>query len=231
MARLPRLTLAGQPHHLLQHGHNARPIVLDDADRRRWHELLHDAAVTHRVDVHAWVLLDDHFHLLATPREEGGLSRLMQTFGRRYVGAFNRRHGCSGTLWDGRFRAALLEPQAWLLDGMRYIEQHPVRSGLCEDPQAWPWSSLAHHLGHRRDVLVSEAPAFWRLGNTPFEREAAWLALIAQPLATGRVDEITRATRRGWPLASTDFLRALQPEGEALRARRPRGRPRKLSGS
>lgn len=227
MARLPRIIVAGLPHHVVQHGHDGQPIVRDDEDRRTLLALLRDAAVTYRVEVHAWALLDDHVHLVVTPGEAASLGRMFQALGRRYVAAFNRRHGRSGTLWNGRFRAAVLQPGPRLLDAMRYVEQHPVRAGLTEDAAQYAWSSLAHHLGSRTDPLVTDPPALWALGNTPFEREAAYRRLIETPLRPETVAEITAATRRGWPWVSADFAEKHANLASPSLKRRPRGRPPK----
>ena len=113
MARLPRIVVAGHAHHVLQRGHDGAPIVRDDEDRRHWLGLLRDTVATQRVALHAWVLLDDHFHLVATPPDGQALSRMMQSLTRRHAAAFNRRHVRRGTLWEGRFRASLVQPGAW----------------------------------------------------------------------------------------------------------------------
>src|SRR3954469_17321800 len=134
MARLTRLTLAGLPHHVMQIGNNRQAIFVDDDDRQAWCAHLREASLVARVDVHAYVLLENHVHLLATPRETAeALSTMMQSLGRRYVAGFNKRHGRTGTLWEGRFRAALVDPEDSLLACMRYIDSHPQRSGLCAD--------------------------------------------------------------------------------------------------
>lgn len=232
MARLPRFVLVRQPHYIVQQGHNGQPIVADDADRQALMALLRDAAVTHRVEVHAWALLPDRLHLLATPRTEAAaLSRMMQTLGRRYVVQFNRRHGRTGTLFDGRFKLAAIDAERWLIDAMRFIEQQPVvaPSDLASDT-APDWSSAAHHLGRRGDPLVSDAPGFWALGNTPFEREAAWRRLLDQPLPTDRAAALSAAARRGRPLGSAEFIAKLQGIGtERSLTSRSRGRPRKVA--
>jgi putative transposase len=239
VARLPRFVLAGQPHYIVQQGHNGQPIVADDIDRQALLALLRDAAVTHKVDVHAWALLPGSVQLLATPRAEAAaLSRMMQTLGRRYVAQFNRRHGRSGTLFDGRFRLALLEPGRWLLDGMRFVEHqarlasgdmgHAVEADGAGDDPGSRWSSAAHHLGLVVDPLVNDAPAFWALGNTPFEREAAWRRLSELPLPADCVAALSAAARRGRPLGSREFIAGLQGlDNERLLTSRPRGRPRK----
>ncbi len=225
MARLPRLCLPGHAHHVVQRGHNHQAIVLDDEDRAGWKGLLRDAAVTHRVDVHAWLLLDDHFHLVVTPSSSEGLGGLMQALGRRHAAEFNRRHGRRGTLWEGRFRSSLIQAGAWLADCMLYVESHPWRHGASGQDEPGPWSSLAHHLGLTRDPLVAEPAVWWSLGNTPFEREAAWRSRLEAMLPSDVVQRITLATRRGWPLGDEEFLRSLEPAIGRSVMPRPRGRP------
>jgi putative transposase len=227
MARLARLSLAGLPHHVMQIGNNRQPIFLDEEDRRAWCEHLREASLVARVDVHAYVLLDNHLHLLATPRERAeALSTMMQSLGRRYVAAFNRRHGRSGTLWEGRFRAALVDPDE-VLSCMRYVDSHPQRSGLCGDPGDYPWSSCAHHLGRRRDPLIVDHARYWSLGNTPFEREAAFREFLEEGVSASEAHAISSATRRGWPIASRDAQRQLAGQLGRETVPRPRGRPRR----
>lgn len=227
MARLPRSVVTGAPHHIVQRGHNRQPIVFDDDDRRAWLVALHQSALAQQVQVHAWVLLDDHFHLVATPPSATGLSRMMQTLGRRYVAWFNRRHGRTGTLWEGRFRASALEAVPWLLTCMRYVELYPQRAGLVADPLDHAWSSLAHHLGCRVDAAVTDHPSYWSLGNTPFERHAAYGRLVDAGLNAEDIRLVTAATHRGWPLGSPAFMALVQATTGHPAAPGLRGRPRK----
>ena len=151
----------------------------------------------------------------------------MQSLGRRYVGWFNHRHGRSGTLWEGRFRAALIEGERHLLACARYIELNPLRAGMAVDAGAYAWSSCAHHLGRRRDPLVTEHPMYWALGNTPFEREAAYRELLEQGLSDEEVGALTVSALKGWPLGSAGFLQGLAAQIDRPMAPRSRGRPRK----
>ena len=225
MARLPRIVIASHAHHVLQRGHDGGPIVRDDEDRRRWLALLRDAVASQRVSLHAWVLLDDHFHLVATPPEAQALGRMVQSLTRRHAAAFNRRHARRGTLWEGRYRASLVQPGAWLADALVYVEQHPARAGVVTAAAEWPWSSAQHHLGMVRDPALGEAAVWWALGNTPFEREASWQRRLTEGLDERTVLRITNATRRGWPIGEPDFLAALQATVPQRLAPRPRGRP------
>lgn len=228
MARLPRLAVPGHPHHLIQRGNNGQPIFVDDDDRRMYRTMLRDAAAAHTVAVHAYVLMDNHVHLLVTPEKEGALSLMMQALGRRYVSWFNRRHQRSGTLWEGRFRGCVIESERFFLACMRYIEQNPMRAGVAGHPSDFEWSSHAHHVGSRSDPLVADHALFWTLGNTPFDRQSAYKALSEQLLPAREVDQLTSAALKGWGLGSPEFLRTLAEQTERRLSPRPRGRPRKL---
>ncbi len=232
MARLPRLALAGQPHHLVQRGLNRQPIVVDDVDRQRFLAELRESAALHKVAIHAYVLMDTHVHLLATPETVDGLSLMMQSLGRRYVAAFNKRHGRSGTLWDGRFRAAPLEADAHLLACMRFIELNPHRvGGVHQAAEDYVWSSAAHHLGRRRDPLVLDHALFWALGNTPFEREAAWRRWLEQGVPADEARRLMDSAHKGWPLGGARFLHQLGERTERPLLPRKRGRPLRKSGT
>jgi putative transposase len=226
MARLARLTLAEHAHHLIQHGLNRQAIVVDDMDRERLLAELRESAALHKVAIHAYVLMDNHLHVLATPATAEGLSRMMQSLGRRYVAAYNKRHGRSGTLWDGRFRAAALEASEHLLSCMRYIELNPLRAGLsfCA-PEDYRWSSAAHHLGRCRDPLVADHALFWALGNTPFEREAAYRSWLEQGVGNVEGKQLSESALKGWPLGSRAFLQTLAEASPRPIAPRRRGRP------
>ena len=226
MARLPRFPGAGRVHHVVQRGHNGQPIVLDEEDRRTWRALLGESLATIHVALHGWVLLPDQFHLVLTPQADGDVGRLLQSLGRRYVSAFNRRHGRSGTLWDGRYRACLLEPGDEVLRSLRFVDEHLHRSGASTD-DAQLWSSLVHHLGRHRDPLLTDPPEFWALGNTPFERQAAYAALVQTGLPTAQAERIEAALRRGWPLGSQAFVAGLAERTGRVAVPRPRGRPRR----
>ena len=226
MARLPRLDLAGHLHLVIQRGRDGQPVFMDDDDRRRYLAALLDSTRECAVAVHAYVLMDDQVLLLATPAEAGSLSRFMQAVGRRYVKAFNHRHGRQGPLWDGRYRTTIVDPAAHLLACILLIEQAPVRDGMVTRTSDWPWSSAAHHAGHRPDAIVTEHAAYWQLGNTPFEREARYGRESAVPLPDHALQGLLMAAQRGWPAGSDAFLQGLVPASARPVRPRPRGRPR-----
>ena len=229
MARLSRLCLPGWPHLLVQLGHNHQSVFGDDADRKLFLELLQGAATTHGVALHAYGLRDNEVRLLVTPSAKDSLSLMMQAVGRRYGSSFNRRHGHAGSLWEGRFRATVVEPERHLLACMRYVEQPAteVHSGTEAGPNAW--SSAAHHLGTRADILVSHHLQYWSLGNTPFEREAAYKAISQQALTSIEVSMFANSVKGGWPLGSPEFLAALSIRAPRRITPLARGRPRKAA--
>ncbi|WP_374660758.1 transposase [Inhella sp.] len=231
MARMPRLVLPGALHHVLQRGNNRQPVFVDDFDRQAYLDALREATRLHEVRVHGYVLMPDHVHLLVTPQAATSLARAMQTLGRRYVAAFNRRHGRTGTLWEGRFRTALVESPAYFTLALRYVEQHAMRSGVVERPQDIRWCSAAHHLGLHRDPLVSEHPAFWATGNTPFEREAVHRSALAQALSEQELALLRRHVHAGWPLLSDEGRRHLAERVHRPLAPRAAGRPVRRSES
>ncbi|TXG85483.1 MAG: transposase [Thermomicrobiales bacterium] len=230
MARLPRLVVPGLPHLVIQRGHDRQSVFSDDADRRRYLEVLLDVMRDNGVAVHAYVLMDNSVHLLASPEHAAGLSRAIQSLGRRYVAWFNRRHQRTGTLWDGRFRAAVIESERYLLPCMRFIETQPVRAGIAVVAGDFRWSSAAHHLGQRQDPLVSDHGLFWALGNTPFEREIAWRSLLVQELDERDSRKIAETAASGWVCGDEGFLAWLAARTERPVAPRPKGRPPASAG-
>lgn len=231
MARLPRLVIPQQPHYILQQGNNRQAIFRDSSDFLAFLGWLRDAARQFKVAIHAYVLMDSHIHLLATPADEEGLSRMMQWVGRHYVPYFNRKYGHAGTLWQGRFKASVIEAPRYLLICYRYLETHPVRAGVTATAVHYPWSSHAHHIGTRVDPLLTDHPLYWSLGNTPFEREAQYKALLEQTLPPEQVALLDATLQKGWVLGDPVFQQLLAQQINRRVAPAKRGRPRKAGPS
>lgn len=227
MARPSRLIVPGEAHLLTQRGHNHQPVFLDDEDRRRYLSDLREVCAVNQVAVHAYALLDDQVGLLVTPATAEGVSRMMQGVGRRYVVWHNRRHARSGTLWEGRYRAVVIDAAVHLMTALRYVDSLPLRHGLAPDLLPMAWCSAAHHLGVRRDPLVTETVQFWALGNTPFEREAAYRLLLQQGLSGSELRLLDDALNRGGALGPADFIGRVERIVERSLSVRPRGRPRR----
>jgi len=225
LARQPRFTVPGHPHHLIQRGNNRQPVFMDDEDRLVWLELLHAHAAEHQVAVHAYVLMGNHVHLLVTPETQEGPSRMVQAVGRLYVRGFNRRHGRSGTLWEGRYRSTLLESERYLLACMAYLDLNPVRASVVSAPADYRWSSHAHCIGLRRDPALTPHALYWALGNTPFAREQAYARLVQAALGSKAQSELGQALHGRAALGGEDFIARLQAQTQRRLTPARAGRP------
>jgi len=227
MARLPRLVIPQQPHHIVQFGVDRQAIFRDSGDFLCFLGWLREAAKLYKVAIHSYVLMPDHLHLLATPSDAQGLARTMQWVGRHYVPYFNRKYGRAGTLWQGRFKATVIDAENYLMTCTRYIELNPVRAGIAANPGDYAWSSYAHHIGAKSDPLITDHPVFWALGNTPFEREAAYKYLTEQALTPEDLQELKETARKGWVLGSEPFKAHLETQLDRQVRPGKRGRPTK----
>lgn len=225
MARLPRLVVPHQPHHVIQRGIDRQPVFRDAADHAAFLKWLREAARQFRVAIHAYVLLPDHLQLLVSPFDDVGLGRMMQWVGRHYVPYFNQKYGRVGTLWQGRYRATVIEAEPYLLACSSYIELAPVRDGVVASAAEYAWSSCEHHVGLTQDPLITDHARYWALGNTPFDREAAYRELLEQALAATEIHEISAAVEKGWVLGSEKFKMRLQKDSGRRVAPARRGRP------
>jgi putative transposase len=225
MARLPRLTLGGYPHHIIQRGNNRQPIFASSADQEMLLDLLDESARKFHVAVHAYVLMTNHLHLLATPQDAEGIPQLMQALGRSYVRYFNARQSRTGTLWEGRYKSTLVQAERYLLACMVYIDLNPVRAGMVADPADYRWSSHLHYVGRRVDKLVTPHPFYWELGNTPFAREHAYEELVRGGISLQQQQALTDSTLRGWALGEADYIGNLQRQTERRVTKGRAGRP------
>ncbi len=226
MARLSRLSLANQQHHVLQRGSDNRIVFQDAQDVAVFRKALLDGSKKFDVAIHAYVLMPNHFHLLATPKTDEGLGKMMQWVGRHYVPYFNRRYQRSGTLWQSRYKSLVIDSAHYFMLCSRYIESNPVRSGLVSIAADFADSSYLHHVGVLIDPLISDHPLYWGLGNTPFQREAAYKELMEQALTSKEVEEFTDACLKGWPLGSAHFKQQLEKQSTRRITPLKRGRPR-----
>jgi len=225
MARLPRLSLAGHPHHLIQRGNNRQDIFRDDADYEFMLQLLAEYSAQEKVAIHSYVLMSNHFHLLATPETANGLPAMMQGVGRRYVQYFNRRQRRTGTLWEGRYRAALIETDRYLLACTVYIDLNPVRAGLVARATDYRWSSHRHYVGLQHDKLVRPHALYWQLGNTPFAREASYVELVNQGISAEQQRMLTESALKSWALGEGGFITGLQKMTPRRLIKAKAGRP------
>lgn len=219
MARLPRLAVGGIVHLVLLRALPGLVAVADDEDRAAFVGALRDAAGAERVAVHAYALLPGSVWLLLTPADGVALGRFMQAVGRRYVIAHNRRYARTGTLWAGRYRAAVIEPGPPQRHALMFVDLAVPEPGA---------TSASHRLGGPRSAFLSDPPAYWTLGNTPFERESAYRALLARGLDADVQARLAHCAAGGWAFGSAEFAAATSQATGRPALPRPRGRPRRL---
>ncbi len=210
MARQPRLSLAGYPHHIIQRGNNQQTIFHTDEDRKAYLAWLGEYAKEFEVAVHAFVLMDNHTHLLLTPKSEQGLSKCMQLLGQRYTQSYNYFHKHTGTVWEGRYKSTLVQSDRYLLACMAYIDLNPVRASMVQAPSDFAWSTHRHYIGQQIQPLVTPHPLVWALGNTPFSREQAYRELVRAGLGADQQKMLTDSAFKGWALGDEAFTLQLQ---------------------
>lgn len=227
MARLPRYIIPGQPQHVILRGNNRSDIFRAETDYRFFFEKLQMACVKHGSELHAYVLMTNHLHLLITPKEEQGVSKTMQTLGRYYVQYFNYTYRRTGTLWEGRYKATLIDSENYLLTCMRYIELNPVRAGMVRHPSDYPWSSYHHNARGEPDALITPHLEYRRLGKTKEDRQAAYRQLFKHRIPEQAMKEIRDTTNKAWVLGSDRFRQRIQKLLERRVEPRARGGDRK----
>lgn len=230
MPRQPRFYLPGVPLHVIQRGNNRSAIVVDDGDRDFWYGYIQYATRTYGVALHAYVLMSNHFHLVLTPGDACSVPRMMQALGRTYVKYFNGKHARTGTLWEGRYKAAIVEDERYLLTCMRYVELNPVRAGMARRPADYRWSSYAANADGAQDALLTPHPMYLALGNSTRARRVAYRALFPAHPTASELAHIRDATQNGWALGGQAFRLRV-----AVTGRRPerlrKGRPAKAPSS
>ncbi|NIP71830.1 MAG: transposase [Gammaproteobacteria bacterium] len=226
MARKPRFNIVGIPQHVVQRGNNRTPCFFCVSDWRRYLRDLRQAAEENHADVHAYVLMTNHVHLLVTPRAPYSITHMMQDLGRKYVRYVNRTHQRTGALWEGRFKASLVDSEGYLLTCMRYIELNPVRAGMVMHPGEYGWSSYAHNGMGKEDLLITPHPLYAALGEDTSQITRAYRELFRSPLASEALHAVREALHQELVLGREGFKD--QIEMMTKRQARPGqvGRPR-----
>lgn len=224
MPRPPRLVIPGLPMHVVQRGNDRRPCFFDDRDRIFYLQAIREKALRYGVQIHAYVLMTNHVHLLLTPRETDSVSRLMQALGACYVWHVNTIRQRTGTLWEGRFRSCVVANDAHLSRACRYIDLNPVRAGMVLHPGQYRWSSYRALAGVCADPLVLPHEAMSRVGIAPGPAYADWCAARGD---VADAEQIRDATRHGLPFGTDTFKLSIEPEAGRPLLPRARGRPRK----
>ena len=227
MARLARYDFPGQPQHVILRGNNRCIIFVAEQDYQFFIECLQKAAEQHGCAIHAYVLMTNHVHLLMTPERGDGIGKALQSLGRRYVQYFNTTQKRTGTLWEGRYKATLIDSERYLLTCYRYIELNPMRANMVEHPRDYPWSSYLSHAEGKIDKLIAGHALYAALGKEKDERQAAYRALFNAHVSEEALVAIREATNKGWALGNDRFKEEVASAVSRRVAPLPKGRPRK----
>jgi putative transposase len=226
MPRKPRFVIAAYPHHIIQRGNNRQAIFFAEDDYRYYLESLRQAKNKCQCRIYAYVLMTNHVHLLVEPAGVSGLGEFMQSVGRRYVRYVNETYQRSGTLWEGRYKSAIVDRDEYLIMCGRYIELNPVRAGIVQDTGEYRWSSYRFRALGEPDRLLDEDPWYRGLGSDLSERQRAYKEWMNQSIPEGEWEQIREATQKGRVIGQERFQREIEAMlGQRVVGRR--GRPRR----
>jgi len=228
VARRPRAAPVGVPQHVLQRGNNRQVCFASESDMRAYLHWLKEYAGKFKVDVHAWVLMSNHIHLLCTPRAPEAVSRMMQSIGRMYVRYFNYTYERSGTLWEGRYKSCLIESESYLFHLHRYIELNPVRAGMVAQPEQYTWSSYPCNALGKESELHTPHTLYLSLGMDKSERLERYRALFSAHMEKVLLDEIRQSVNKGLALGHERFAKQIEQLTGCRVTPRKRGRPKKV---
>ncbi len=229
MPRKPRFYLPDYPVHIVQRGHNRNNVFFEDDDYQAYLEWLQEGAQWYGVAIHAYALLPNEIHILATPGDQEAASRMMQYQGRCYVPYINQHYGKSGTLWQGRYKASLIDPESALLDDMVYIETLPQGAGLVKSPGAYKWSSYKANAQGRNNPLITPHAVYLGLAKTDKTRREKYAKRVKAGLSEETRQAITDAWQTGTPRGSDKFKAMLERKLKIKVGHARRGRPRKAT--
>lgn len=225
MARLSRVCPVGIPQHVIQRGNNRQVCFAGEQDFAAYAGWLKDCSKKYQVDIHAWVLMTNHVHLLCTPRVDNAVSCMMQSLGRQYVRYFNFSYKRTGTLWEGRFKSCLVQEENYLFQLYRYIELNPVRAGMVEQPSDYVWSSYSINALGKTSELCTHHRLYLALGEDPEERQVNYRALFKHHVEGKLLEEVRFAVNKGMALGSELFKAEIESlTGRRMKAKKM-GRP------
>jgi len=227
MARSLRLNLENIPQHVIQRGNNRQACFLVPKDYQVYLDKLLEYSNKYKVEIHAFVLMTNHVHLLVTPKVATGVSLMMQSLGRYYVRYFNQNHQRTGTLWEGRYRSNLVDSDNYFLTVSRYIEFNPVRAAMVEQPELYSWSSYRHNALGRKINLLTEHDCYLSLGDRPEKRQQAYHHLCAKYISEDEANLIRSSVNKAWVLGNDSFKKQVEEQTGILALPKVRGGDRK----
>jgi len=226
--RRARNYLPGFPYHVVQRGNNREPCFIEPENYQFYLELWKRLATRYGVAVHAYCLMTNHIHFLATPETESALSNTLKVVGSRYAQYLNKKYRRTGTLWEGRHRSSLVQSDRYLLTCMRYIELNPVRANMVARPEEYRWSSFGSN-GWGDPGWVTAHEEYTRLGATTEERCRAYRSLFSAHVSDEDLHFIRKAAHYCQPVGDDRFREQIERSYGVRLGQMKRGRPRRAS--
>ena len=227
MPRKPRFYLPNIPVHIVQRGHSREPVFFENADYQAYLFWLQEAALRYGCDIHAYTLMTNHIHILATPEQQNSISLMMQYTGRFYVPYINHKYGTSGTIWEGRYKASMVHDEEYLLTCMRYIEMNPVRADMVKSLGAYRWTSYQANALGKANAIVKMHDIYKSLGKTKEQRLNVYKALFKAQLEEDEVNDIRKSWQTGTPLGNAYFRDKIETKLKCKVGQNRRGRPKR----
>lgn len=227
MPRKPRFFIPDVPTHIVQRGHSKEPVFFENDDYLAYLGWLAEAADRYGCAIHAYALMTNHIHILATPETKQSISQMMQYIGRHYVPYINYTYGTSGSIWEGRYKSSLIHDEQYLLTCMRYIELNPVRADMVNTPSMYRWSSYRCNAQGKADIVVTQHPLYKSLGKNSTERMQAYKDLFKAHIDQVEHDKIQKAYQTGTPLGNDYFREKIERKLKCKVGQDRRGRSSK----
>jgi putative transposase len=226
MPRLPRIRVPGITFHIVQRGNDRSRTFFVNDDYRAYLYLLSLMSQRYETEVHAYVLMTNHVHLLMTTKLADGVSRTMQQVAAGYSRRINERLKRTGTLWEGRFKSSPIDSEYYCLACYRYIEMNPVRAGMVRSPGEYRWSSYRENVGQRALSIVNPHPCYLALGESQAARQRNYGDIFLERVPKPTVTEFRRGAVKGLPVGGDAFKSRIESEIGVSLGLRKVGRPR-----
>ncbi len=226
MPRRARMYLPGLPYHIVQRGNNREACFIEPENYQVYLDLWQQLSKRYGVAVHAYCLMTNHIHFLATPASDTALSDTLKGVGSRYAQYINKTYRRTGTLWEGRHRSSLVQSDQYLLTCMRYIELNPVRAKMVSRPEEYHWSSY-HVNGWGDKSWLTPHDEYWHLGQSQDVRCGAYREIFKAHISEQDLHLIRKAAHYCQPIGDDSFRRRIEKRYGIALGQMKRGRPQK----
>ncbi len=224
----PRFFLPNVPVHIVIRGNGRKVTFAEADDYHAYLGWLREGTEKHDCQIHAYVLMSNHVHLLVSANNPQNLSKLLQAVGRKYVPFFNHKYRSSGTLWEGRFKASSIDSEQYLLTCYRYIELNPVRANMVEKPEEYRWSSYRANADGESNPILTPHPLYLALGGDSQQRAKYYRESFKEVIDEKLIDEIRASVQTGTPMGSERFKNEIEKLLGVKVGQSRRGRPSRV---